>query len=82
MVAFARMEPDQELAPPSTSAKTPTPADLQRVAKRQQRVIEMLREQIGNVVLAHTEQAALIEELVQDNAQLRERVSFESSPQE
>ena len=57
-----------EMAPPTEEASYSS-EDLLKVVRRQARVIEMLKVQIGNVFLANIEQAAMIEEAQSQDAQ-------------
>lgn len=47
------------------------PDDLNRALMRQHKIIGMLKDQIGSVVLANIEQAAQMEDMREEMAQLR-----------
>jgi len=63
--------------PLEQSPNEPGLAELNQVIMRQHRVIEKLKEQIGNIVLANTEASARMDEYREENGDLRAQLSMQ-----
>lgn len=70
--------PAPQMTPPPMGA--PMEEDYRRALTRQARVIELLKDQVGSIVLANTEQAAHIEEMRGELGELRAALAEAAPP--